>query len=148
MTEPDGPARGGGNDLAEVGTYRFWVNEHVRFQDLDPVGHANNNAIGVYLESARVAFLTMIGLKEKGATGNVLAHISIDFRGELHYGDEIKVGLRVMRIGRTSTTFGSAIFCKEQCAATSVAVMVLIDTATRRPSAVPQATRERLSAYL
>jgi hypothetical protein len=32
-------------DPIKPAAYRFWMDEHVRFSDLDPLGHANNNAI-------------------------------------------------------------------------------------------------------
>ena len=136
-------------DPHDASSYRFWVDEHVRFQDLDPLGHANNNAFGVYFESGRVAFLRELGFKDgQDNRGTVLARITVVFRAELHYADRIRIGTRVVRIGRTSATMASAVFRGELCAATAEAVMVLIDTDTRRPTEFSPAARDRISAYL
>src|SRR3954447_19148774 len=32
--------------------YPYWINESVRFADLDPLGHVNNAAISTYFEGA------------------------------------------------------------------------------------------------
>lgn len=136
-------------DFADPSTYSFWVDEHVRFQDLDPLGHANNNAVGVYFESGRVAFMGTLGFKDgQDSRGTVLARITIDFRAELHYGDRIRIGSRIAKIGRTSATLVSAVFRGDLCAATSSAVMVLIDTESRRPVEFSPAARTRMNAYL
>jgi len=132
---PDLPA-------TDPAAYRFFEPERVRFDDLDPVGHANNNAIGVYMESGRVAFHRHIGLN-RHAHGRVfvLARTAIDFRAEVHFPAELRVGVRLLRIGRTSWTLGTALFDGQICAATGEAVIVLIDKETRKPVALPDAMR-------
>ena len=142
-------ADAGAFDPTDRSGYRFWVDEHVRFQDLDPLGHANNNAFGVYFESGRVAFMRALGFKDgQDNRGTVLARITIEFKAELHYGDRIRIGARILKVGRTSATLASAVFREDLCAATSSAVMVLIDTNTRRPTEFSPAARERMDAYL
>src|SRR5919112_664081 len=34
--------------------YRHWIEDRVRFADLDPLGHCNNAAIGGFFEAPRV----------------------------------------------------------------------------------------------
>ena len=41
--------------------YPYWIDESVRFADLDPLGHVNNAAISTYFESARVALFSDAG---------------------------------------------------------------------------------------
>src|SRR5580704_1337586 len=65
--------------------YKFWTEDHVRFSDLDPLGHVNNNAIGQYFENARAAlFLKVMPDWPRQDNLFILAHIAIDFRRELH----------------------------------------------------------------
>jgi acyl-CoA thioester hydrolase len=40
-------------DAMDPASYRFWVTEHIRFADLDLLGHVNNVAFTVYAESCR-----------------------------------------------------------------------------------------------
>jgi acyl-CoA thioester hydrolase len=132
-------------DIHDPGSYRFWIDEHVRFADLDPLGHANNGAIGAYFEAARVALFDACG-NEVGSSGRsvVLARIAIDFRAELRRDARLRVGAKVTRIGRTSVNLASAVFAGDVLAAGSEAVCVLFDLATRRPAEVPDELRARL----
>lgn len=133
------------SEITDPRTYRFWIEEHVRFADLDPLGHANNGAIGAYFEAARVALFDTAG-RPLGAGGLsvVLARIAIDFRGELRHGARLRVGARATRLGRTSVALSSAVFEGDRCAASSEAVCVLFDLASRRPAELPEDLRARL----
>lgn len=132
--------------LADPARYRFWTSERVRFADLDPLGHANNNAIGVYLQEARVhLFETVTGRRiGDGGLAVVLARIVIDYVKELRYPADLRIGSRVARIGRTSVTLESALFTDADCIATSESVTVLFDPIERRPADVPPDLRTRL----
>lgn len=139
-------------DPTDAAGYRFWSEERVRFADLDPLGHANNNAIGTYFESARVDLFAAAGGvlgTDVRATGRtvVIARLAIDFRAELHHPAQVRIGTRVLRLGRSSVTLGSAVFHDERCIATCEAVCVIIDLESRRPADIPPETRERLSMW-
>lgn len=128
--------------------YRFWITEHIRFADLDLLGHVNNKAFLTYAESARAAFLRETGLwVPQAPRQNVLARLEIDYRRELHYPGELRVGVRVLDIGRTSFRLGIGVFDGEHCAATITTVLVRIDVATRAAVALDNDERERLAFY-
>ena len=48
-------------DAVDPASYRFWIEDHVRFADLDPLGHCNNAAISTFFESSRVALFAAAG---------------------------------------------------------------------------------------
>jgi len=134
--------------LADPGGYRFWTPERLRFADLDPLGHANNNAFGVWFQEARVhlfeeAFGQRIG---RDGLGVVLARITIDFLREVRFPADIRIGQRMARIGRTSMALDSAIFKDDEAIATSQSVTVLFDQTRRCPVEVPDSLRQRLMA--
>src|SRR3546814_12432011 len=63
-------------DPADPASYQFWTEARLRYADLDPLSHVNNNAIGVCLENGRVYLLRASGGsearrggKEGGRTG-------------------------------------------------------------------------------
>src|SRR3982751_1239855 len=115
--------------------YRHWIEDRVRFADLDPLGHCNNAAIGGSFESSRVALFADAGYSAGGGALSIpIVRIEIDFRRELHYGARVRVGARVLRFGRTSFTLAGAVFTDgERCAVTAqVMVAVLFDLAQRR----------------
>jgi len=129
--------------------YRYWADERVRFYDLDLMGHVNNVAYTIYAESGRAAFLRHIGFwTETGRRQNVIARLEIDYRQELNYPNELKVGLRVLKIGGSSFTLGIGIFAGEACVATAQATLVRFDAETRKAIALDDADRVLLAPYL
>jgi len=129
--------------------YHFWVEEHIRFADLDLLGHVNNKAFTVYAESGRAAFLLKTGLWVPHAPRqNVLARLEIDYRRELHYPGTVRVGVRVLSIGRSSFTLGLGLFDGDACAAVAVTVLVRIDSSSRASVALDADERACLTPYL
>ena len=135
-------------DLAEAAGYAFWNDHTLRFADLDPAAHVNNVAIAALFESGRVDFWRTIGVAadDPGVT-TVVARVVIDYRVQLHFPGEVRVGSRILRIGRTSCLIGQGLFEGGRCAATSEAVSVLIDRSTDRSTPIPDAMRARLLAF-
>lgn len=133
----------------DAAAYKFWITEHIRFADLDVLGHVNNIAFTVYAESVRAAFLREVGMwMPQGERLNVLARIELDYRRELHYPGTVRVGLRVLKVGRSSYTVGIGLFDGEYCAATAQAVLVRIDRASRKAIELNDAERAALQPYL
>ena len=134
-------------DLADKGVYRYWNRHVIRFADLDPAGHVNNVAYAQYFESGRVAFWRDAGraVAAPGATG-VIAHLVIDYRAEMDFPGEVEVGTRVLSLGNSSCRMGQGLFRDGACVATSEAVSVLIDVATRRATPLPDALRAAVLA--
>jgi acyl-CoA thioester hydrolase len=126
--------------------YPYWINESVRFADLDPLGHVNNAAISTYFESARVALFSDAGNSPvSGSLSVVIARIVIDFRSEMHYPGALRVGQKATRFGRSSLTLAGGIFHGDTCIATSEVVCVLFDVGARRSVEIPADVRTRLT---
>src|SRR4051812_49806266 len=66
--------------------YRHWIEDRVRFADLDPLGHCNNAAIGGFFESSRVALFADAGYSAGGGALSVpIVRLRVDFPRGLHY---------------------------------------------------------------
>jgi len=133
--------------------YKFWTDDHVRFSDLDPLGHVNNNAIGQYFENARaLLFQDLTPEWPQGDQIFVLAHIAIDFRAELHMPAQLRIGTLVTRVGRTSASGEYAVFEETKGGlrgiATCESVSVLIDMRTRKPAIIPENLRTAVKKYM
>lgn len=129
--------------------YKFWATEHIRFADLDLMGHVNNIAFTVYAESCRAAFMHETGFwVPRAQRQNVIVRIELDYRRELLYPGEVRVGLRVLKIGNSSYTIGQGLFSGDDCAATAQAVIVRIDAKTRKAVSLNDEERAKLQAYL
>lgn len=135
-------------DPTDPASYKFWVTEHIRFADLDLLGHVNNIAFMVYAESCRAAFMDKTRFWIPGAPRqNVIVRIELDYRRELHYPGEVKVGLRVLRIGNSSFTLGQGLFSGEHCVATAQAVIARMDATTRKATPLNDEERASLQPY-
>ncbi len=136
-------------DATDPAAYRFWVEDQVRFADLDPLGHCNHAVISGFFESSRVALLAAAGHPlGQGGKSLSIVRLLLEFRRELGYGARVRVGARLVRLGRTSLTLAGGLFEGEHCAATVEVVGVLIDLGTRSSTELPPDLRAALSGYL
>jgi acyl-CoA thioester hydrolase len=128
--------------------YHYWIDEKVRFHDLDAYNHVNNNVIGIYFETARMAWLEDV--HPKGwLTGAhfVLAKNTITFLRELNYPNQVRIGQRILNLGNSSMTSCGGIFVNNTCVALAETVSVWIGSKTRRPEAISDSVRHALSRY-
>ncbi|MBL8383349.1 MAG: acyl-CoA thioesterase [Burkholderiales bacterium] len=133
--------------MQETGTtaptsYRFWTEEKLRNADTDRQGHVNNAVIATFLESGRIDVLDQPPLAEvRKVTGIVVVRLLVNYRKELFFPGTVRVGTRLDRVGRTSLTFGQAVCAGDALIADAEVTCVLVDKATRKPVAVPEAMR-------
>ena len=73
----------------------------------------------------------------------------MEYYAPIRFDDEIEVGVRPARIGRSSLTFGLEIHPKgrDECLASGEVVWVNTDQTTHRPAPVPAELVEKLRAF-
>jgi acyl-CoA thioester hydrolase len=125
----------------------FVHTEHVRFRDLDPMGHVNNAVFLTYIEQARVAFLAQVG----AATGleemnMIVARVEIDFKAPVRLGQEVEISLRASRFGTKSFDFDYVLRVDGEIVAQAKSVQVAYDYDRREPVSLPTEWRDRLTA--
>ena len=132
-------------DRTDPGSYGYWARDILRWSDTDGLGHINNVEFARFFESGRICFVTACG-RGLGLTADdfVLAHISIDYRAQMHYPGEVRTGVRVLRVGRASVRFAEATFQDDRCTASGEVVVVMVDPQTGRSTPIPDALRARL----
>src|SRR3954471_4789180 len=117
--------------------FPYRLSDNVRFGDLDPNQHVNNAVYATYFETGRV---TLMKSPEYGLTPPGLAWIMVrldmHFRAELRWPGTIELGLGVVKLGRTSVTFEQVVFFEGKCIASATSVGVMLDEATRKPTAL------------
>ena len=137
-------------DLTRRESFRHWSPVTIRFSDQDSLAHVNNVALAQYFEVGRTAYVYDI-IRAAACEGRiefVLARLVIDFKRELHYPGAVEVGSRLTRLGTKSLTTGYGIFAGDACIATSEAVNVFYDMATRRSTEPPAEMRALLEREL
>jgi len=113
---------------------------------MDAMGHVNNTVYFRFFESARVEYMAQMGLFARQGEDEVvpiLASTRCDYKVPLVYPDEVVVGARTVKVGRTSFTQEYAIWstAKNALAAQGEGIIVCIETKSGKPIAVPDDVR-------
>jgi acyl-CoA thioester hydrolase len=116
-------------------TYFFWTGEHVRFTDLDALGHVSAVRTNEYFNSARASLFQQTIANWPQAEQLPVLKLSIVLNErEMHFPLDIDVGLAIEKWGNTSVTVVLAAFDGVECLALSRNVFVFIDADTREPA--------------
>jgi acyl-CoA thioester hydrolase len=117
--------------------FPFVQRETVRFNDCDPLGHANNALYSTYIEQARLGLL-------EDFDSCILARVEIDFRSQLRAGDRIEIHTRCRKIGSTSFELEHEIHSQERLVAQALSVLVGYDYSRQATAPLSPALKARL----
>ena len=130
--------------------YPYRVNIASRWQDNDIYGHINNVVYYSYFDTAVNRFLIeKAGLNIHQA--KVVAYVvssQCQYIAPAAYPEEIKVGVRVEKTGRSSVTYGLSVFAgeTERRVAHGQFVHVFVDKSTDRAVPIPSAVQDALNS--
>ncbi|MDP3186816.1 MAG: thioesterase family protein [Anaerolineales bacterium] len=133
--------------------FRFHYPIQVRYGDLDPQGHVNNAKYLTYFEQARVHYLLRLGLFDKGQSftniGIILAEVRVTFLAPLQYGTDVRIGMRISRLGNKSMTAEYTLMdaASNKELATGSAVLVGYDYRTSETIPIPEEWREKIAVF-
>ena len=145
----DRPSRDERRTVPRAEDFPFRYVEAIRYCDMDRQGHVNNAVYSTFLESGRVnVFRDPASGLDIPDVETVIVRLEIDYLRELRWPGTVEICTGVARIGRTSLVLDQAVFSEGACAAVAKAVMVLMDSATRRPCPLPEAAVAKLKAHL
>jgi acyl-CoA thioester hydrolase len=133
-------------------TFRFYHPIEVRYGDLDPQGHVNNARFLTYMEQARVAYYKQLGMWPGGSFtdfGAILAEVRVTFLAPIHWGDPLRVGMRITRLGNKSMTAEYRIENAQDGTefADGMAVLVAYDYYKACTMPVPEAWRKKMIEF-
>lgn len=132
---------------------RFYHPIEVRYGDLDPQGHVNNAKHLTYFEQARVAYLIELGLFTKDQSfmeiGVILADVHITYFEPVYFGQNIKVGVHVAKLGNKSMTWKQNIVDVEtgKEITTGEVVMVTYDYRQEKTISIPEEWRAKIEEF-
>jgi acyl-CoA thioester hydrolase len=96
-----------------MSNYHFYHPVEVRYGDLDPQGHVNNAKHLTYFEQARIAYMVELGLFTKDQSfmeiGVILADVHITYLEPIYFGEQIKVGVHISKLGTKSMAWNQNI---------------------------------------
>lgn len=132
--------------------FRFYHPIEVRYGDLDPQAHVNNASFLTYMEQARINYIQALGLWD-GRTfmdiGIILAEAQVVYRAPIYYGQKVRGGVRVSKLGTKSLTMEYVLEDVEsgQCLATGKSVLVTYDYHQACSIPIPDEWRQRIGAF-
>lgn len=128
----------------------FSITVTPRFGDADGLRHINNCVIPQWFELARNPIFELIpDFKFDYVTWDqILAHIDIDFVGQLRFGSDVEIRTYVSRIGTCSYTLYQEAWQKGKLGAKGSAVIVCFDFQKEKTKPVSDELRRRLGEHL
>ncbi|MCI0521631.1 MAG: acyl-CoA thioesterase [Chloroflexi bacterium] len=132
--------------------YNFYHPIEVRYGDLDPQGHLNNARYLTFLEQTRIHYIKHLGLWHGGSfmeIGIILAETCLTFRAPVQFGDAVRVGARVTRLGNKSMDMDYVIedAATGQQFASASAVLVAYDYQRSQSIPIPERWREAIRSF-
>lgn len=133
--------------------FRFFHSIEVRYGDLDPQGHVNNAKHLTYFEQARIAYWIQLGLFTKDQSfmelGVILADLHIRYLEPVYYGQNIRVGVHVSKLGNKSMTWEQNVVDADtgRELARGEVIMVAYNYIEEKSIPIPDAWRRKIAEF-
>lgn len=109
--------------------YKFYYHIQIRYSDLDPQWHVNNARFLSFIESARLAYIQHLNLwdgKSFRDLGLIVADAHLIYLKPIELDQNIRVGVRVTRIGNKSIDFDYTVEDADNGMVMSTATTVMV----------------------
>lgn len=131
--------------------YKHLTPIQIRFNDIDRLGHVNNNAYFAYYDLGKEKYIIDV-LHVDYATGKILpviANINADFLEPMFYGDQIIMQTCVSRIGNKSFTLNQRAVnqCTGHTMCQCTTVMVFMDIEAQKSVPMPEEFRKAIESF-
>lgn len=133
---------------AERSAYPVFLPMTTRWRDNDVYGHVNNAYYYEFFDTAVNQWLLETEALDlpKGPVVGLVAETGCKFLASVAFPQRLEVGLRTLRVGRSSVIYGLGLFAEKANEASALCrfVHVYVDEKTRRPTAIPPKMQEKL----
>lgn len=138
-------------EAPERAAFRFFHPLRVRWSEVDRQDVVFNPNYFVYFDVAVGEYWRAIGFVYPASLGGLSDVFAVDARARFfapaRYDDELTIGCRTRRLGRSSMTSELGVFRGETLLTAGELVYVHVELASRRPSPLPDALRQAILAY-
>lgn len=129
------------------GDFWFFWPTRVRYAEIDAQGVVFNAHYLAYFDTAITEYLRALpyayGLGGDTAAGTDfhIVKATVEYKAPIRFDDEIEVGVRTARLGRTSIAYALAIFAKGGATALSTGEVIWVNTnrAAHKAAPLPEA---------
>lgn len=136
-----------------MGDFHFYHPVEIRYGDLDPQGHLNNAKFLTFFEQARIHYMIELGLFTRQQSfmeiGVIVADVHITYLEPVYFGQNVKVGVRVMKLGMKSMTWEQNVVDadSDKELARGEVVLVTYDYKEEKTIPIPQSWRQRITEF-
>lgn len=132
--------------------FRFFHRMRVRWAEVDMQKIVFNGHYLMYFDTAIADYWRALALPYEEAMhalgGDLyVKKASLEYHASARYDDALDVGLRCVRVGRSSMTFAGVVFVQDRPLVTAQLVYVFADPLTQTSMPVPDALRTVLMGY-
>ena len=120
-----------------------------RVSETDAVGHINNTTLPVWFEAGRKPVFDLFTPNHDFANWKmVIVKTTLEFVGQLYYGQDVEVNVWVKKIGGSSLELYEELHQNGKLCARNVAVYVNYNLENQESEKIPDTIREELSKHL
>ncbi|MCD6527805.1 MAG: acyl-CoA thioesterase [Desulfuromonas sp.] len=122
--------------------FTFVIDYSVRIADINYGGHVANSAVLNFFQDARIAFLDHLGgfsEMDIGGCGVILPEAHVYYRQEMLLGDQLKIGVRIKELKRSSLVLEYRIERDGVVTAEGDTALVAYDYDKKKPRRLPEA---------
>ena len=132
--------------------FRFLFPLRVRWAEVDMQKIVFNAHYLMYFDTAIADYWRALALPYEQAMQQLggdlyVKKASLQYEGSARFDDQLKVGLKCIRVGRSSIEFAGAIFRNDELLVTGELVYVFANPATQKSQSVPDILREIFESY-
>lgn len=132
--------------------FRFYHLIEVRYGDLDPQAHVNNASFLTYMEQARISYIQALGLWDGRSfmdIGIILAEAQVVYKAPIYYGQKVRAGVRVSKLGTKSLTMEYVLEDADSGLplATGKTILVTYDYHQSCSIPIPEDWRQKINAF-
>ena len=147
-------ANNSGSDLMAqemLDSFPSQIRFRVEWGDMDALQHVNNIVPIRWYESSRIDYMEQFGIArqlQQLQLGPILAAVNCSYKRQLFYPDNVVVGCRASKLGKSSITLHHVVFSERlgEIAAEGESVVVVFDFDQQKPVRVPEEIRELITS--
>lgn len=140
------------SSLPELSQFAFFHALRVRWAEVDPQSIVFNGHYLTYADVAITEYFRAMGviypadLVQDGGDFFAIRTL-LEYRAPAHFDDQLQIGIRSARLGRSSLTFALGIWRDGELLTSGEIVYVHADGATRSSAPLPQWLREKIVSF-
>ncbi|RNF40339.1 acyl-CoA thioesterase [Planococcus salinus] len=120
-----------------------------RVSETDGVGHINNTTLPIWFEAARNPFFKVFMPDNSFSSWKiVLANMSVDFLGQIYFGENVEIHTWVKKIGNSSIELYEEAFQGGRLCARGRAVYVNFDMDKQKAVPIGEEIRDALGKHV